>query len=277
MNTPYEARLELLIHLFVTKMNKEFDKKVSIARNKTLVTEELIESFNQGFILCFTLNEFHKDLIGRFCYYYKRGFPIDDLVIKESKQIQEIIDYGEKLERGVRKLKNPYRVVNFLARFAAYYEFIKIKGSEFGEIQKKIEEQFSLKIKDNTKESEGLLFRIKEYYNLTDSLLDIEKGKPTNKKFNDSANVIWTGDKVSFIKLIYALYYSDNINKDVGTLSNFVEDAAKFFNVNLGKNWQAALSEHLNGTKNQELPFEFFENLNISFKKYIERRKKNKT
>lgn len=46
-----------------------------------------------------------------------------------------------------------------------------------------------------------------------------------------SSNLFWTGDKVDFIKLIYALFHAKLINNGEGKITQIVSEASQYFNV----------------------------------------------
>jgi hypothetical protein len=290
METSYEERMEHLIQIFKLRMEIEFKNKVNVARNKNVVIEEIIEEYNQGFLICFTFNNIHSDLISRFCSVYKRGISIDELVNKTNEKVNELISYGAILSKAELQMKNPYRVVNLLAKFVSYYEFIKFKRIEYPQIFQDFEQTFIDKINsvdgDNITEEELvnkklLISQIKDFYNLTDNDFLLKKYDNLKKNFQNrnigsedinKLKIEWTGNKTDFYKLVYSLHKSNQINNGEGDITKIVEAVAEMFNLKLANSWQSSFSQHKNDNNNGYDHFEIFELLKKTYQSILEKK-----
>lgn len=290
METTYEERMEHLIQIFKLKMEIEFKNKVNAARNRKLVINEIIKEYNHGFLILFTFHDIHSELISQFCNDYKRGIPIDKLVIKTAEKVTELISYGVSLSISEIKMKNPYRVVNFLAKFVAYYEFITFKRMEYPDVFQNFEQNLIVNINNNQDKiitedelikKKQALSQIEDIYNLTDNEFLLEKYNNLKKNFqnknieNDDLNKLkieWTGDKNEFYKLIYALHGLKLINNGDDDVTGLVKKMANIFNIELNENWSSGWSKHLNYKNKGFSLTSFFDKLKDAFVKYNELR-----
>lgn len=136
----FENRLKDLEKRFLSYMIFKYNQKISIARDKELVIEEQIKNHFLFYHICFKNDEYRKSLIERFEYYYVRGLPIDDLVIEKSTEIKDALRAGEKLEQKIVDFGDPYKIVNWFGKYAAYYQFIKIYKNDFPKLYEEMKE-----------------------------------------------------------------------------------------------------------------------------------------
>jgi hypothetical protein len=257
MENKYEQRLQKLIPVFYRYFDNEFEKKVIVARNKRIIAEDLIKDFNSFKAVLSIMDDYQKNLISKFSEDFSRGIPIDELIITESTKIQKNITDGIEINSELIGFSNPYRMVILFAKFAAYHEFIKSKKNIFDELYD---------------ENNQVIYEYRDIEKALFNLTDIEFVMK-----NITSEIVWTGSKINFIKIMYALFLSGNINDGKGQITKIIPDAAKLLGVkNLGA-WSSDLSMHLNTTKKDDLPVEIFYELHDVFKDYAKKIKDKKT
>lgn len=135
----FENRLRNLEEKFLAKIIFKYEEKVKLARDKELVIKEQLNELFAQFYLCFIQDAEVEMLIYDFWYDYRRGNSIDKQIIKKSTEIKQALENGVELPDSIFKYKNPYRLVNFFAKYAAFYQFIQIYKKEFPELCEELE------------------------------------------------------------------------------------------------------------------------------------------
>src|SRR5690554_5834648 len=116
---PLEHKLKELEEKYYKIILSKFDFKLSRARDKKSILDELIDKHLMQYYACIYSNEYRRKILTDFYYYYQRGIPIDTLMpriyedhtlLKTS--INEIGDvFFEKI--------TDHKLIRFFAKFAA--------------------------------------------------------------------------------------------------------------------------------------------------------------
>jgi len=109
--------------------------------------------------------------------------------------------------------------------------------------------------------------------------LGIEKSKPANAGEQDLSGddtpIEWTGSKVDFLKLIYALYHAKLLNSGSGEILRVVEKLARVFKVDY-KYKDNSLSNAISYAEKNGLDLsEIFEKIRKGFATYLKNIRKN--
>jgi hypothetical protein len=284
MNTPYEDKLKELVPRMTRLIDYRFSLNVNKARNKQLVVDEYLKDMRLLYICFSTSNTKLKELIDDFCYDYSRGIAIDGLVNKKFNEIELLkkslkskksfkLGLSEDELKYIEKFKFPSRIVVFLSKFAALYEFINLKGTDFKEIRDKFNQSFF-----QTDDEELKSFQ--KYFELTDGT-PINLSPQIQQSFNntisnldksDSNKIKWTGDKNDLYKLVYTLHALELINDGKGDITKIIPVIGSLLGVEIKDSWQSSFSQHRNSNNNDYNHFELFENLKNAYKSILDKK-----
>jgi hypothetical protein len=284
MNTPYEDKLNELVPRMTRLIDYRFSENVKKARNKQIVVEEYLNDMRLLYICFSTSNPKLKELIDEFCYYYSRGIAIDGLVNKKFNEIELLkksLKSNKSLKLGlsedelkyIEKFKFPSRIVVFLSKFAALYEFMKLKGTDFKEIQDKFNQSFFQSDDEELKS-------FQKYFELTDGT-PLNLSPQISHSFNEAKSQLdksdlnkikWTGDKNDLYKLVYSLHALKLINEGKGDITKIIPVIGSLLGVEIKDSWQSSFSQHRNSNNNDYNHFELFDKLKESYKSILDKK-----
>ena len=115
--------------------------------------------------------------------------------------------------------------------------------------------------------SEDIITTINEWLNINSvQYTQIEK---------ISSNLNWTGDKVDFIKLMYALFHAKLLNKGEGKITQIVSEASQYFNVKYNPKGSDLSVSLFNADENGYDKSTFIKDIDSGFNTYLNTRNKD--
>ncbi|OQA98527.1 MAG: RteC protein [Bacteroidetes bacterium ADurb.Bin217] len=90
-----------------------------------------------------------------------------------------------------------------------------------------------------------------------------------------ASNINWTGDKVDFIKLMYALFHAKLINKGEGKITQIVSEASQYFNIKYNPKGSDLSVSLFNADENGYDKSTFIKDIESGFNTYLNTRNKD--
>jgi len=225
-------------------------------------------------------NPYIQDIIKSFKHCYKLGISIDN-VLNEIPNLKEKHLHLMQEEKQ-KNTKTKYHYKNKFQKLIGKPALI----TKFSNSGKYIWNSDIIYETDDRKIIKILIkyFSVQKFFNeYNQTEIDINKEDdlferlfPVNNKKEEQvkllednqSNIKWLGkNKTEFVQLIYSLFHANLITNDTNEITEIVKDMAKFFKIDLSKNWQSNLSKSINNRNNDYVPA-IFDNLKNSFANY---------
>lgn len=235
-----------LLSRYVTLIERHIHERLTIARDKQSVSEEIIKEIAHLDRLLTSAPK-AAELVSDFTQQYKRGVSVDSIIADLKNRYGVNTDeFANHIDR--KKEMQVYYATDEGGR-------ITMLASDKRKLLKFIVGYVALQ---QVKEK-------KLYSPITD-----EK----NEKVQNPAQfpVTWTGSRNNnneFVQLVYGLYRAGYLNEGNSEITKIVESLANVLNVSLGKGWQSNLSSSIHKSKRDYEP-PIFDKIKQAYSRYAD-------